>query len=266
MKFSKKQIAAFVLTPIIILSLVFFWNEINDLSLSKKINHDKIADYFTTLFTFFGTIAAIYFGYNQNKLSEDLNIATIRPYLAPERSTFKMKDFPLPNVDSKTLYIAIPESISEHSPVGLKIKNKGVGAAKDIHLEWKFDNKQVEKIVEGIYLPRDINLLSIPEIIQAGDTDYLPLPNDYLCCCGSRVNEGHFIITNIPFLPQNIERKLGGELPESYNKFSGNIKPSLLLIITYRDMHDRNYSKQYEVILTNFTNYFTFNFKPKLAG
>lgn len=204
MKLSRKQIVVSIFCPLVILTFLFFWRELDDLSISKKINHEKFADFFTSLFTLYGTIAAIYFAYNQNRLAEENNVSTIRPYLVPQTSSFKMKDFQYQlelNTDKK-LHLTFPKSISEEATLGVKIKNKGVGAAKNIYVVWKFNREKIDKIVEGVYHPTDINSSIIPEVIQAGETEYLPLPNYYLTCCGTLVNKGaSIIITNIPILP-----------------------------------------------------------------
>jgi len=58
-----RRIVAFVFFSLLLL-IPFAWKELSDLSLSKKIDHEKIASYFTCL-TFAAAGLSLYFLYQQ---------------------------------------------------------------------------------------------------------------------------------------------------------------------------------------------------------
>jgi hypothetical protein len=269
MKLSRKQIIITILCPLVILAILFFWRELDDLSTYKKINHEKLSNFFSSLFTLYGTIAAIYFAYNQNKIAKENNSSTIRPYLVPENSSFKMKDLDIQFEVSRDekLYLTFPVPVSGDGRLGVKTKNKGVGAAKNICVDWKYNKTEVNKIVKGVYHPNNIKTLPNPEIIPAGETDFLSLPNYYLTCCGHLINKHYPIITNIPIVTEADMEEFGSpELKEKLNKLIPNLKPELLLVINYTDLQGRSYSNEYQVALENDEgneDNFTFQFQAK---
>jgi len=253
------------ITPFVLLLIPFLWKESEDLSLSKKINHEKFADFFTSILTLYGTIGAIYLASKQNKIAENNNEAVIKPDLIPEKSSFKMEDFPKRAEASleKLSPWVIPKPILENSNVGLKVKNMGVGMARKISIEWKFDKAEVDKKIQGVYLPQNGSLITIPEAIGSSETKFLPLPNSYLSCCGPRLNKEHSPLSNIPFFPKEIEKDIPNEFVEAMKKYQPDLKPALSLILSYEDIQGRECTKEYDVALSGYVSELSLDFSLK---
>lgn len=114
----------------VILTILFLWQELPDLSISKKINAEKVSAFFTAIGSLL-TAVTVYLLYKQIKEQIEDRKASSRPDLYPERQFFTMireRNFPKLTRDKKDEVLA--GLISLH--------NIGLGAAKEITVKWHF--------------------------------------------------------------------------------------------------------------------------------
>ena len=125
----KSLIKILILCSFIIV-ILFLWQEFPDLSLSKKINAEKVSAFFTALGSIF-TAVTVYLLYKQIKEQIEDRKASSRPDLYPERQFFTLvreRSFPKLTRDKKEDVLA-----------GLiSLYNIGLGAAKEITVKWHF--------------------------------------------------------------------------------------------------------------------------------
>lgn len=125
------KIFIFCSVPIIIL---FLWKELPDLSVSKKINAEKVSAFFTAIGSLF-TALTVYLLYNQIKEQIEDRKAASRPDLYPERQFFNLiRERNLPKLARDKKEDVLTGLISLH--------NIGLGAAKEITVKWHF-NKDI---------------------------------------------------------------------------------------------------------------------------
>lgn len=125
----KTLIKILILCSVIIVVL-FLWQELPDLSLSKKINAEKVSAFFAAIGSLL-TAVTVYLLYKQIKEQIEDRKAASRPDLYPERQFFTLvreRSFPKLTRDKKDEVLA--GLISLH--------NIGLGAAKEITVKWHF--------------------------------------------------------------------------------------------------------------------------------
>lgn len=114
----------------LVIIVLFLWEELPDLSLSKKINAEKASAFFTAIGSLL-TAVTVYLLYKQIKEQIEDRKAGSRPDLYPERQFFTLireKKFPKLTRNKKEDVLA--GLISLH--------NIGLGAAKEITVKWHF--------------------------------------------------------------------------------------------------------------------------------
>ena len=140
-----KSLVKILILCSVIIVILFLWQEFPDLSLSKKINAEKVSAFFTALGSIF-TAVTVYLLYKQIKEQIEDRKASSRPDLYPERQFFTLvreRNFPKLTRDKKEDVLA-----------GLiSLYNIGLGAAKEIRVKWHFN--------KGILTP-----LINPDLVQ----------------------------------------------------------------------------------------------------
>lgn len=125
-----KSILKLLILCSVIIIILFLWKELPDLSLSKKINAEKVSSFFTAIASLL-TAVTVYLLYNQIKEQIEDRRASSRPDLYPENQFFtliKRQNFPELIRDKK-----------DDNLIGLiSLHNIGLGAAKEITVKWQF--------------------------------------------------------------------------------------------------------------------------------
>lgn len=125
-----KTIIKILILCLVIIVVLFLWQELPDLSFSKKINAEKVSAFFTAIGSLL-TAVTVYLLYKQIKEQIEDRKAASRPDLYPERQFFTLvreRNFPKLTRDKKDEVLA--GLISLH--------NIGLGAAKEIVVKWHF--------------------------------------------------------------------------------------------------------------------------------
>ena len=227
----------------IMLAVVFFWEECNEFSLSSKVNHEKIGNYFTSI----GAVAAaisIYFLFRQIKASDDARKATYQPDLYPGPGEFRVKDGSFPAMKGQQgdqVFVSRIENNTELLPY-IEISNIGLGAAKHIEIKWVFNYKEISDLVKNRYLyleDRDLDNENI-DFLKANQKTEIKVPYSYLSCCGKAINP-----TFVEYL---------------YARSSIVPKPRLDMVISYQSIGDDTCKKYYNVEVVAYDDKVTLKF------
>lgn len=210
----------------IIIVILFLWQELSDLSLTKKINAEKVSAFFTAIGSLL-TAVTVYLLYNQIKTQIEDRKASSRPDLYPERQFFTLiqeRNFPKLTRDKKEDVLA--GLISLH--------NIGLGAAKEITVKWHFKKDILTPLI---------------------NTDLVQLYTN-------RETERQYSFVS----PNNqIEVQLPLMYLASLSSFKDGwaevVWEELFLEIAYKDIHDFDCPvKKFKVVVYVGANYASFNF------
>lgn len=260
----KKYIKAIPIALVFLLIVVaFLWNE--KIDFKNKINDQKIANFFVTVFTIIGTIATIFYTIKQYKLSELVNRTSIKPDLYPKSYFFKMEDDESPleiaGIDSN-LYLT--HAVRLKHDFDLLIENIGVGIAKSVKFKWVFNISEVEELIKGTYYltPGD-NVKSIDHLGSAKSIS-IELPSEYLSCCGPKLFDKFetkfFSNEDTLNLPKPSSRKIEEEITKWKEATYPKVRPELFLELTYTDVQNFQYQKIFKTKVTGISNIVTFEF------
>jgi hypothetical protein len=175
----KTSIKIIIIFSVVVIAVPFLWQELPELSLSKKINAEKMSAFFTALGSFL-TAVTIYLLYKQIKEQIEDRKAASRPDLYPERQFFTLireKNFPKLTRDKKNDVLA--GLISLH--------NIGLGAAKEIMVKWHFK----KDILKPLITPEFVQLYTNREternhsFVSPNNTLEIQLPLMYLATLSS---------------------------------------------------------------------------------
>lgn len=254
-----------IITLILGFGIAFFWNE--TINLQLKINDQKVANYFITLFTIFGTITTLYVSYKQYDLARIANLSSIKPDLFIKPTSIKMDDFESNDELLGLVRITCASVIGNN--MGIEVENKGLGTAKNINYKWIYDKDSVEELIKGFYeLTANVEYRCI-YYIKPGSVESIKLPHEYFSCYGAKSIERfeEKVLTNIPmskteFLIRNDlnKRVYLNYLEETFPK----VRPSLVLEITYTDVQDNKYSKSFSASIIGSNSLLLINFSPIL--
>lgn len=136
----KLLIKLFILCSVVLLVL-FLWREIPDLSISKKINPEKVSSFFTAIGSLL-TAITVFLLYEQIKEQIEGRRAASKPDLYPADQFFNLKhDKIMPRLTRDKKNEALSGLISIH--------NIGFATAKEIIVRWRFNKDLLGKLVEG---------------------------------------------------------------------------------------------------------------------
>jgi hypothetical protein len=221
------------------LTIVFLWKEIPSFDLSKKINSEKIASYFTAL----GSVAAaisVYFLYGQLLEMKDTRRAAYQPDLYPSYSKFQVQDVANPTIFEggnnpivKVIRLEDNHPQEQFRPY-IELHNIGLGAAKNISILWKYDVDAVEVLIKDTYQhykitePENEHL----DFLQATGKTFMSIPYHFFNCCGEQLNQSYLdVIEPITEKP----------------------KPEIGLQLRYQDIQNNWFDKYFKVKIDAFT-------------
>jgi hypothetical protein len=152
--------------------------------------------------------------------------AANQPDLYPVKATFTMTEFTF--ADNRlpfVLPVRVKQKVKDKntSPTYLELTNIGMGAAKQIEIEWIFETGKIEALIQGIYDSNKKNFTNKEEVdfISAKDTIEIGSPIYYLNMFGPKVKS-------------------------SIDQESSAIeKPSIELKISYKDIYNTVFSKRF---------------------
>ena len=226
-----KLIFSIFIVFIFALSTAFFWKE--KLNFSKRIDDEKIGNYFTA----FGSVAAalsIFFLYRQlQEMQADRKSANL-PDLYPAYTKFFMKQINNSSFidgEDKPIVVTLKlenTDIAENKRAYIELHNIGLGAAKNITINWKYDREKVKEIFKNIYYCHDSkhNEMEHIDFIQAAGKINISIPQFYLTCCGSQLNQTYI------------------DIVEPVNE---KLKPDLKCEISYQNIYNNWQSKIFNV-------------------
>ena len=259
----KKYINVFQIALVFLLIVVaFLWNE--KIDFRYKINDQKIANFFVTVFTIIGTIATIFYTIKQYKLSELVNRTHIKPDLLPKLCVLSMKDDERSReFAGRELYLTYPTF--EHG-FGLMIENIFVGTAKNIKIKWVFNKLEVEELIEGVYWLTPQENTKDLEYLGSAKLMSVKLPSEYLSCCGSKLFEKlemkYIYNENVFNFSKTFRSKKEEEMTKKEESKYPKPRPELFLEITYTDVQDFQYHKVFKTKVTGISNAVIFEFPP----
>jgi len=135
-----KSIIKILISCVAIILVFYVWNEFSDLSLSKKINDQKMSSFFTAISSML-TAVTVFLLYKQITELIENRKSSNRPDLYPEDQFFTMhlsEDFPTLKRDN-----------NEDRLSGLiSLHNIGLGAAKEITVKWYFKKDLVAPLIK----------------------------------------------------------------------------------------------------------------------
>ena len=226
----------------ILITIVFAWNEKFDIS--KAINHEKLSNYFVTIFTSIGTCLSVYYLYKQIQESKYDSLASAKPVIEPvdirlfaHEEVFPFQVLAGGNWDDQLPSVALID-VDKKQRGEIELKNIGNGLAQNVRTSWKYDLAVIDNCVKGIYFPAHGELTlkkkdqiiddSFRKFVRTSSSFFIIPPSYYCTCCGEKLNVD---LSN----PLNI--------PKGYL----HPKPKLELHISYEDIRGTKYLVKYLV-------------------
>jgi hypothetical protein len=171
-----------------------------------------------------------------------------RPDIYPMKTTFTMTEFTF--ADNRLPFV-LPVRVKQKakdkntSPSYIELINIGMGAAKQIKIEWIFEVNIIEELIRGIYDSNKKNFSNKEEIdfISPKDTIEIESPIYYFNKYG-------------PKLKKAIEFE-----KESANELNEN--PLLKFKISYKDIYNQTYTKIFATTIESVGSKVTLNFKEE---
>jgi hypothetical protein len=210
----------------IIIVILFLWQEFPGLSLSKKINAEKVSSFFTAIGSLL-TAVTVYLLYKQIKEQIEDRKASSRPDLYPEDQFFTLiqeRNFPKLTRDKKEDVLA--GLISLH--------NIGLGAAKEIIVKWHFKKDILAPLITA----------DLVQLYTNRETE-----RNY-----SFVSPNNQIEVQLPIMYL-------ASLSSFKNGWTEMVWEELFLEISYKDIHDFDCPvKKFKVVVYVGAHYASFNF------
>ena len=138
---------------ILLIFILYLWNEFPDLSLSKKINAEKVSSFFIAISSLL-TAVTVFLIYNQILEQIENRKAASKPVLYPEDQFFSIED--------NTGFAKLKRENKNESLIGLiSLHNIGLGAAKEISVKWHFNESLLKPLIvqalQEIYSNKNID-------------------------------------------------------------------------------------------------------------
>jgi hypothetical protein len=158
-----KQLIRLLSFFIIFLLILFMWQEISDLSFSKKINSEKVSSFFTAISSIL-TAITVFLLYRQIEVQIEDRKASTKPDLYPADQFFTLtQDKILPNLTKAGSANLLNGLVS--------IYNIGFGAAKEIKIRWHFSQDILKNLI-------DATVCQLYKSLEKEDTHHFVLPNN----------------------------------------------------------------------------------------
>ncbi len=218
---------------VVLLFTLFLWNEFNDFSSEEKINDEKIGNFFSSL----GAIAAavsIYFLYKQLIEMDATRRSAYHPDLYPSQTKLKTQNFYYESFGSKPkVHISKLTIYNEKVKPYITLHNIGLGAAKNIRIEWKYDLEAVENFIKETYNydKKQRTESEHLDFLPANSKIQIKIPYFYLNCYGEFLNQS---ISMVLLTQEDV------------------MKPLLSLEISYQDIQDNIVKKTFNVKISAF--------------
>ena len=223
---------------IILIVIIFLWKELPDLSLSKKINSEKVS----ALATSFGaliTAITVYFLYKQLEYQIEDRKAATKPDLYPIGLKLFVKGeekFSVNEIGDGGFYYVPQFIVADNEEknrifVSIQIHNIGLAAAKEIKYEWKFDEEEVQKRIHQLYPALLDSSDKMIDFIPAGANVEIKFPESYLNTCGPQLNYTK---------EEEVEKKAFGKIIINKEKLP------LKLFLTFQDIYGSRLSKEFD--------------------
>jgi hypothetical protein len=136
-----KSIIKLFIFCILILLILFLWQEFSNLSLSKKINAEKVSSFFTAIGSLL-TAITVFLLYKQIKEQIEDRKASSKPDLYPADQFFNLsQDKIMPKLSRDKKTDVLNGLISIH--------NIGLGTAKEIEIKWHFNQDVLAPLVDS---------------------------------------------------------------------------------------------------------------------
>lgn len=228
----KKTIFALSIFTIILL-IIFLWNETESLSLSRKIDDDKLANFFTS---FGGIIVSISLYYLYKQFLEmksgylpDLYLSSVKFKVSVVPGLEFLDDKP----KLKIYQMEEKEALALETNAYFQLHNIGLGACKNISINWFYNMNDVKEIFENKfqYFPRLSTESQHLDFLQANGKIQIEIPEFYFFCCAPEFNIN-------PTNHQEFAEKLMQGIP---------IKPKLECEIKYYNIQNELYIKKFNV-------------------
>jgi hypothetical protein len=239
-----KSITKILIPSSVFILILFFWKEIPDLSIHKKINADKISAFFTAIGSLL-TAVTVYLLYKQIQEQIEDRKAASRPDLFPASTKYYMEDIEIEiNGELKPFPIfrrIINDKRDAKDSLNLKIHNIGLGAARDILVKWHYNESKAKERNAYNYLEQPpLNPPQPHSFILANDTIEITLPFHYMQTLGVSSNsdeeaEKLFIELNYKDISGHSYKKFF----TAYNFVDGNY---LDISFMYVDFEDPEYA------------------------
>lgn len=233
------RIIATGITLAILLVIPFCWNE--DLDFSAKINHEKIASYFSVLGGIAAIASAVYL-YLQLQVLKDSFQAASHPDIYPENLVFEVDENLIPasqaNLKSTRLVTLKQRRMSGGQFVTgtplVNLYNIGIGPAKKLEAIWVYDNSELRKFINGQYSFGETNNKPVTfNFVLPNQGREINVPFNYMACCGPNLNP----------------------------PIQTPAKPLLKLKVAYEDLYLNRYEKVYMVTIVAFQKVIEMSFE-----
>jgi hypothetical protein len=133
------------------LTIIFLWGELSHFDFGSKVNHEKVASYFTCLGFIVG-ICSIVGLFLQVSKSENDKHDTYKPLLMPKQAVISTtSQFGLKS-PAKPPFVSVSGNHSTCFVIlngGVPIKNVGMGLAKRTRFYWEYDNDDLLGFVKS---------------------------------------------------------------------------------------------------------------------
>lgn len=213
------------------LLIIFFWGELDELSLEQKINDNKVANFFTS---FGGIIVSIslYFLYKQLREMKSGYL----PDLYLSYTEFRVKILPgrdYLNDKSAVKVFNIEDGKDTDINGYFRLHNIGLGSSKNISIKWNYDLKSVKEVFNDKYQYWPILSTENQHIdfLDAKNNTQIDIPEFYFNCCAPEYN---FNINN--------HREVSEKMLKGIS-----LKPKIEVMIKYQDIQNEIYTKKFEV-------------------
>lgn len=224
----------------IILIVLFLWQELETLNIKRKINDEKLANFFTS---FGGVIVAVSLYYLYEQL-----IGGNSPDLYFSSAVFNVTEKESIYEDKKALKFLqiIDEKITDLNSYFV-LYNTGTGTCKNISIKWIYDLKEINEIIQHDYqyFPRFTTESQQLSFIESNGKIQIEIPEFYFYSCAPEFN---FNINNHSELA---EKLMKGE----------ELKPTLNVEITYYDSRNNKITKKFKLEIQAVNNKIDIKFK-----
>ena len=221
----KSIIKLFILCALFLL-ILFSWQEFSDISLSKKINAEKVSSFFTAIGSLL-TAITVFLLYKQIKEQIEDRKASSKPDLYPADQFFSLsQDKVMPKLSREKKTDVLNGLISIH--------NIGLGAAKEITLKWHYNSDVLAPLVDS----------GLREFYKNAETE-----------------DNHSFISANNQMEKQIPLMYISSLAFFRPGWTEMIWEDLFLEISYKDIHDFQYSpKIFKVTVNVSSHYAAFRF------